>query len=61
MMRAIHAYGIGDTVRIGRGAITWTITGFFGEYADIAALQRADQPTSNTSARFDRLTRVANP
>ena len=60
-MRSIHAYAIGDTVRIGSGLIVWTITGFFGEHADIAALQRADLPSSNTSARFDRLTRAVAP
>lgn len=59
-MRAIHAYGIGDRVHIGAGAHIWTITGFYGEHSDIAALTRADHPSSNTSARFDRLNKVAS-
>lgn len=61
MMRAIHAFGIGVTVKVGAGAHTWRITGFFGEHADIAALTRVDLPSSNTSANFERLTKVVHP
>ena len=53
-----HDLKIGETVIIGKGAHVWRITGFFGEFNDIADLQRVDLASSNTSARFDRLVRV---
>jgi len=53
-----HTFQIGQTVKVGKGEHVWTITGFFGEFGDIASLTRADLPSSNSSANITRLVEV---
>ena len=50
-----YTWVVGQTVKVGKGAHVWRITGFFGPSYSYASLKRVGLDSTNTSAHLSRL------